>query len=288
MEKALVLKLHSSFEEAVHIIDGMECWYARELQHLLGYSRWEGFENALDKAKVACENSHNIVQDHFQDTTKMIDLGKGAIREVDEVVLTRYACYLIAQNGDSRKSEIAYAQSYFALQTRKMELVEKRMEEFERLNARERLTISEKEFSKTIYEAGVDSKGFGRIRSNGDKALFGFNTAEMKKRLGIGDKPLANGLHTVALKAKDLVNEMTGYNIKKDSLHGEGQINNEHVNNNKTVRKVLIERGIQPENLPVQEDSKKLERRVKSEPKKIAKEAKKQIKPDPLFNQNKK
>lgn len=278
MEKELIIKLHKNFEDFAHVENGVEFWYARELQELLGYNRWENFENALNKAKTACESAKQEVSDHFRDATKMIDLGKGASREVVDTMLTRYACYLIAQNGDPRKPEIAFAMTYFAIQTRKQELVEQRLTEWERLQAREKLTLTEKELSGILYERGVDNQGFARIRSLGDKALFGgYNTADMKKKLSLLEKrPLADFLPAVTIKAKDLAAEITNFNVKKDqTLAGEKMIGNEHAKNNTDVRAVLTKNGIYPESLPPEEDIKKVERKLKSANKKLPKMAKK-------------
>lgn len=249
----------------------MEFWYARELQPLLGYSRWENFELVIKKAIIACENAGGNVEDHFRGVTKMIRLAKNAERGVKEYVLTRYACYLIAQNGDSRKDEIAFAQSYFAVQTRKQEIIEDRIRLIERLNAREKLKESEKRLSQNIYERGVDDSGFGRIRSKGDQALFGgFTTKDMKERLGVKEnRPLADFLPTLTIAAKNLATEMTNYNVEQKDLYGEPRITEEHVQNNSSVREMLGQRGIKPETLPPAEDLKKLERRVKKDEKKL-------------------
>jgi DNA-damage-inducible protein D len=207
----------------------------------------------------------------------MIDLGSGSKREVDDCILTRYACYLIAQNGDSSKSQIAFAQSYFAVQTRKQEIIEQRLLEVERVAAREKLTKSEKKLSGIIYERGVDDIGFAVIRSKGDEALFGgFTTVEMKKKMSVPDKrPLADFLPTLTLKAKDFATELTGYNVIEKDLQGKANITQEHVDNNLAVRKILRERGIKPEMLPPETDVKKLQRKIESEGKKVIKGVKK-------------
>lgn len=272
MEKEIIRKLNKSFEETAYEQDGIEYWLARELQELLGYSDWRNFLNTIDKAKQSCETTGQQVIDHFVDVTKMVKLGSGSERQIDDIMLTRYACYLIAQNGDPKKEQIAFAQSYFAIQTRKQELLEERIALMERLQAREKLVASETELSKNIYERGVDNKGFANIRSKGDWALFGgYNTSQMKRKLGIPEnRPLADFLPTISIKAKDLATEITNFNVKKDDLKGETKITNEHVKNNKDVRELLGKSGIIPEELPPEEDIKKLERRVKSADKEIA------------------
>lgn len=239
---------------------------------LLGYERWENFEKAISRAKNSCETSGINVFDHFREVTKMIETGKGAHRPVKDYMLTRYACYLIAQNGDPKKEEIAFAQSYFAIQTRKQELIEERIAYIERTEARGRLRESEKRLSQNIYERGVDDAGFGRIRSKGDTALFGGkSTLDMKKKLGVKDnRPLADFLPTLTIAAKNLATEMTNYNVEEKDLQGEASITVEHTQNNSTIREMLGQRGIRPEDLPASEDIKKLERRVKSQEKKIA------------------
>ena len=277
MKKEIVSRLHSSFELAVHQTEDVEFWFARDLQELLGYTQWRNFVQVIDKAKIACTNAQQNAADHFADVSKMVDVGSGAKREIDDMILTRYACYLAAQNGDPRKDEIAFAMNYFAVQTRKQELLEQRLKEWERLQAREKLTISEKELSGLIFQKGIDNAGFARIRSKGDQALFGGKTTlDMKARLGIpGNRPLADFLPTITIKAKDFANELTNVNIRKADLKTEVAISNEHVKNNKDVRGLLLKSGIKPENLPAEEDVKKIERKVKSEDKKLLQETKK-------------
>ncbi len=251
----------------------IEVWYARELQQVLGYTRWENFVVAISRAIESCKTLKVNVDDHFREVTKMIPTAKGAHRGVQDFMLTRYACYLIAQNGDPKKEEIAFAQSYFALQTRKTELIEERLQQIARLDTRERLRSSEKQLSRNIYERGVDEKGFARIRSKGDYALFGgLTTEQMKQRLGIKSGALADYLPTLTIAAKNLATEMTNYNVEQKNLHGENSITAEHVQNNRSVRGMLGQRGIKPEELPPAEDIKKVERRVAKEEKSIIKE----------------
>ncbi|MFA5162267.1 MAG: DNA damage-inducible protein D [Elusimicrobiales bacterium] len=277
MDKELIAKLNKTFEESACEQDGVEYWMARNLQTLLGYSEWRNFCEVIDKAKMACFNSRQDVANHFVEVNKMVSIGSESEREIKDVMLTRYACYLMAQNGDSRKEQIAFAQSYFALQTRRQELLEERIALQERLVARKKLVETETELSKTIYERGVDSQGFGRIRSKGGQALFGGkNTQEMKRKLGVPDKrPLADFLPTITIKAKDFATELTNFNTKKKNLHGENAITQEHVQNNKDVRAVLGKSSIAPERLPPEEDIRKLERRVKSSNQKLIGDARK-------------
>lgn len=273
MQKQTILKLTKNFEDFVHKDEGIEFWLARDLQKLLGYNKWENFLNVIEKAKEACKNSGNNVEDHFPDIRKTINMPKAATKEIQDYKLTRYACYLIAQNGDSRKEEIAFAQSYFAIQTRKQELIEQRIALQERFEARNKLTASETELSKLIYERGVDDAGFSRIRSKGDEALFGGNnTRQMKDRLKIPHKRvLADFLPTVTIAAKNLATEITNFNVKRTDLQGEPKITNEHVKNNKEMRNVLAKNNIVPENLPPEQDIKKLERKIKSDEKQLTK-----------------
>lgn len=273
MDKLIIGKLQKSFEDYVHKETEVEYWYARDLQKLLDYNDWRNFYQVIEKAKDACKNIKQAISDHFVDVNKMVDLGSGSKREIEDMLLTRYACYLIAQNGDSRKEVIAFAQSYFALQTRKQELIEQRIELTERIIARKKLTETETELSKLIYERGVDRDGFARIRSKGDWALFGgYNTQDMKQKLDVpANRPLAEFLPTITIKAKDLATEITNFNVKKEDLQGEPKITDEHVKNNKDIREVLGKSGIKPEELPPAEDIKKLERRLKQEDKKLIK-----------------
>ena len=259
----------------------IEVWYARELQQVLGYTRWENFVVAISRAMGSCKTLKVSVDDHFRKVTKMVLLGSGSHRKVQDFMLTRYACYLIAQNGDPKKEEIAFAQTYFALQTRKTELIEERLQQIARLDTRERLRSSEKQLSRNIYERGVDEKGFARIRSKGDYALFGgLTTEQMKQRLGIKSGALADYLPTLTIAAKNLATEMTNYNVEQKNLHGENSITAEHVQNNRSVRGMLGQRGIKPEELPPAEDIKKVERRVAKEEKSIIKETPKLPKGD--------
>lgn len=277
MDKKTIYAMKNAFDEIVKIMqeEAVEFWYARDLMALLGYDRWENFHKAIERAIDSCKASEIEPADHFRSVTKMVQIGSGAERAVKDYMLTRYACYLIAQNGDPRKEEIAFAQSYFAVQTRKQELIEERIAYIERTEARGKLRESEKRLSQNIYERGVDDAGFGRIRSRGDQALFGGkSTQEMKKKLGVSDKrPLADFLPTLTIAAKNLATEMTNYNVEEKDLQGESSITSEHVQNNQSVRDMLGSRGIKPEELPPSEDIKKLERRVKSQEKKLVQES---------------
>lgn len=277
MKKEIIVQLNKMFEESAYTQNGVEYWMARDIQRLLDYTDWRNFLLVVDKAKIACSRSGQNITDHFVDVNKMVQLGSGSQREIEDIMLTRYACYLIAQNGDPRKEQIAFAQSYFAIQTRRQELLEERIALVERVRAREKLADTESELSGVTYERGVDGEGFARLRSKGDHALFGgYTTLDMKKKLGVPEKrPLADFLPTITIKAKDLAAEITSFNTKKNDLRGEPAITGEHVKNNRDVRDLLGKSGIRPEALPPEEDIKKLQRRLKSEGKKIAKDVKK-------------
>jgi len=263
--------LFAQFENVAAEIEGVECWSARELQTLLGYTQWRNFVNIIDKAKDACRNAGENVQYHFADVSKMVEIGSGAEKEIDDILFTRYACYLIAQNGDSRKEQIAFAQNYFAIQTRRAEIIEQRILEIERVEARAKLRETEKQLSGVLYEKGVDDKGFAIIRSKGDKALFNLDTARLKCKMGIPQsRPIADFLPTVSIKAKDFAAAMTTENVQIKDLYGAPAIEKEHIDNNLGVRKIMIERGLVPENLPPAEDVQKVERRLKTEEKKAS------------------
>lgn len=276
MKSDEIKNLFSQFAAAASELEGVECWSARELQVLLGYSKWENFEKVIQKAKDACKNAGEEIDYHFPDIRKTIPMPKGAEKEIDDILLTRYACYLVAQNGDSRKEEIAFAQNYFAVQTRRAELVEQRILEFERVKAREKLSQTEKQLSGILYERGVDNQGFAVIRSKGDHALFRLNTQMLKRKMGVPEsRPIADFLPTISIKAKDLAAEMTGLNVQSKDLKGQTKIEKEHIDNNLAVRNMLTQRGIVPENLPPTEDVKKLQRKLDGDEKKLLKVPKK-------------
>ena len=267
MKTELVHSLTNTFEAHAQRADnGVEFWLARDIQHLLGYAKWENFLNVVSRAKTACDVSGHPVPDHFPDVRKMVDLGSGSQRDIDDIMLTRYACYLIAQNGDPRKQQIAFAQTYFAVQTRKAELIEQRLLEAERVSARKKLSETEKELSQVIFEQTGGNQDFALIRSKGDNALFGKSTQAMKSTWNVPDnRPLADFAPTIILKAKDFATEITIFNTRAHQLGTERAISSEHITNNEAVRNTLLSRGIRPETLPAAEDVKMVERRLTSE-----------------------
>lgn len=266
MKTEEIKELFVKFESIVCEYNGVECWSARELQQLLGYAKWDKFLNVVEKAKIACMKAGELTANHFPQVEKMVSIGSGASRTINNILLTRYACYLIAQNGDSNKPEIAFAQNYFAVQTRRAELIEKRLLDYERLKARAKLAETEKILSGVLYERGVDSKGFAIIRSKGDKALFHLDTKLVKRKYNMPEsRPLADFLPTISIKSKDLAAEMTSINVQTKDLYGQTSIEHEHIDNNTAVRNMLISRGIYPEQLPPAEDVKKVERRLTKE-----------------------
>jgi DNA-damage-inducible protein D len=278
MKKEFIAELFKKFEDACYDYEGIECWSARELQNILGYSQWRNFKNVIEKAEKSCEQAGEKTTDHFAEFSKMVEIGSGAQKPIEDIALTRYACYLIAQNGDATtKSEIAFAQTYFAVQTRKQEIIEKRLLDVARVTAREKLSYSEKKLSGIIFERGVDNNSFAIIRSKGDQALFGGRTTnDMKRILNVpANRPLADFLPTLTIKAKDFATELTSHNVVDKDLKGDSQITKEHIENNLAVRKMLHDRGVKPEQLPPSEDVKKIERRLESDEKKILKEVKK-------------
>lgn len=271
MKSNEIIDLFSRFESIACEYKGIECWSARELAEVMGYVQWRNFCLILEKAKTSCIQAGERVSDHFVDVSKMVTIGSHTERAIDDMMLTRYACYLVAQNGDSRKTEIAFAQNYFAVQTRKAEIVAQRIQDYERVEARKKLAYTERHLSGVLYERGVDSKGFAIIRAKGDKALFGEETIILKRRIGIPNgRALTDFLPTIAIKAKDLASEMTTVNVQRKDLRGMVDIEQEHIDNNTAVHNMLLDRNIRPEMLvSAREDIKKVERRIKAEEKNL-------------------
>lgn len=281
MKSSMIYALTENFESFNHqTSDGVDFWMARDIQHLLDYSKWDNFLKVISKAKTSCEVTGHNINDHFVDVKKNIQMPRGGEKTIQDIMLTRYACYLLAQNGDTRKEKIAFAQRYFAVQTRKAELIEQKLLEHERVQAREKLKATEKELSTVIFEQTGNIQNFGLIRSKGDKALFGKPTKQMKEQWGIKNKPLADFMPTILLKAKDFATEITIFNAKENNMTTEKEISNEHITNNESVRKTLISRGIKPEELPPEEDVNKISRRLKSDERKHLKN------PDKLNKKN--
>ncbi len=278
MKKELIHELTATFESCAHQTEtGVEFWLARDLQHLLDYTEWRNFTLVTNKAKTACEVSGHQISDHFVDVNKTIEMPKGATKEIPDIMLTRFACYLLAQNGDPKKQAIAFAQTYFAVQTRKAELIEQRLLESERVQAREKLKQTEKELSEVIDTLTGGGQNFAIIRSKGDHALFNQSTQGMKNRWNVPkNRPLADFAPTIILKAKDFATEITIHNARAHEMETEGAISHEHITNNQAVRDTLISRGITPENLPPAEDLQKVSRRLASDKRKTLK------KPDAL------
>jgi DNA-damage-inducible protein D len=271
-----IKQLFQDFESAAVDIEGVECWSARQMQKLLGYSKWENFEKVIQKAKEACLNAGEDIENHFPDIRKMVEIGSDTERIISDIALTRYACYLIAQNGDSRKEAIAFAQNYFAVQTRRAEIIEQRLLQNERVKAREKLSQTEKQLSGILFERGVDGQGFAIIRSKGDHALFRLSTLQLKQKMGVPDnRPVADFLPTISIKAKDLAAEMTGLNVQNKDLKGQDPIEKEHIENSAAVRNMLVKRGIHPEQLAPADDIKKIQRKLDTDDKNVLKEVKK-------------
>lgn len=277
MKKDQIDELFNKFENARYEHEGIEYWSGRDVQVILGYMKWSNFVKVIEKARKACISAGILDSDHIADIGKMVGIGSQTERVIDDIALTRYACYLVAQNGDAAKPEIGFAQTYFAVQTRKQEIIEQRLLDVARVTAREKLTQSEKKLSGIIYERGVDDQGFAAIRSKGDQALFGgFSTLAMKKKLGVPEtRPLADFLPTLTLKAKDFATELTSHNVVEKDLVGNSLISKEHIENNNEVRKILIKRGVKPELLPPAEDVKKVKKKIDNEDKKILTDLKK-------------
>lgn len=276
MDASYIQELFKRFESIMQTIGGVECWSARDLQTILGYKEWRNFLGVIEKARIACQSVEENDLDHFVGINKMVTLGSGSEREIEDFILTRYAAYLVAQNGDPAKPEIAFAMTYFAVQTRKQEVIAKRLMNIDRIKAREKLTETEKNLSGILYQRGIDNTGFALIRSKGDEALFRFTTQDMKRKLSVPDgRALADFLPTVTIKAKDLAAEMTNVNVIDNDIRGMKPISEEHIENNKAVRKALAERGIQPETLPPAEDLQKVKRKLESEDKKVLRDVKK-------------
>ncbi len=275
MDKALdtIQKNLESIKRVSNDDHPMEFWSARDLMPMLGYTKWQKFTEVIERAKAACKLSGQNIDDHVTGAGKMIATGKGATRKIEDFFLTRYAFYLIAQNGDPRKPEIALAQTYFATQTRKQELLEQRDMESKRLDARAKLRETESKIESTVYERGIKYPvEFATFKNKHIEALYGgISASQLKKIRKIPPKrSLADFDSHVELKAKDFALAMTDHNIKEKDIRGKEAMNTEVVKNSRETRQALLNRGIKPEHIKPEEDLKLVESRKNKEAKRIA------------------